>query len=72
MSVNPVWRAEIYSNYLQKIMDAKERISKLGAEILVEVDGGINLSNILEIHPRALIYSSLDRQFSTLKIMLKL
>ena len=30
-------------------MDAKECISRLGAEILVEVDGGINLSNISKI-----------------------
>ncbi len=50
MSVNPGYGGQkfIPTTY-KKIMDAKERISKLGAEILVEVDGGINLSNISEI-----------------------
>ena len=50
MSVNPGYGGQkfIPTTY-KKIMDAKERISKLGAEILVEVDGGINLSNISEV-----------------------
>ena len=50
MSVNPGYGGQKFiSTTYKKIMDAKERISKLGAEILVEVDGGINLSNISEI-----------------------
>ena len=44
MSVNPGYGGQKFiSTTYKKIKDAKERISRLGAEILVEVDGGINL-----------------------------
>ena len=50
MSVNPGYGGqEFIRTTLKKIRDAKELISSLGAEILIEVDGGINLSNIREI-----------------------
>ena len=50
MAVNPGYGGQKFiSTTYKKIKDAKDRISKLGAEILVEVDGGINLSNISEV-----------------------
>ena len=47
MSVNPGFSGQRFiPSALQKIKDAREMIEKAGADIIIEVDGGIKLDNI--------------------------
>ncbi len=50
MSVNPGFSGQRFiPSALQKIKDAREMIEKAGADIIIEVDGGIKLDNIGEV-----------------------
>ena len=41
--------ASIYSSTLSKLSEARELIDSVSNEILLEVDGGVSVSNIAEI-----------------------
>jgi len=50
MSVNPGYGGqEFISTTYKKIRDAKELITRLGKEVAIEVDGGVNLANVADI-----------------------
>ena len=50
MSVNPGFGGQKYIPYVtQKIRDLRKMIEKTGKQIVIEVDGGVNLENLREI-----------------------
>ncbi len=50
MSVNPGFGGQKFMpESLQKIRDLKEKISKAGLAIDIEVDGGINHDNVMDV-----------------------
>jgi ribulose-phosphate 3-epimerase len=51
MSVNPGFPAqEFIPSVIQKIKKIRELINKSGKDIRLEIDGGVKLSNIEDIH----------------------